>query len=134
MAASVGRPQVAYRETLTKPADAEGRYVKQTGGRGQYGHVKLRVAPGQPGDGFVFNNEIFGGAVPREFIAPVEEGVREAITTGVLAGYPIEDVTVTLYDGSSHDVDSSEIAFKVAGSMAFREAAVNPDRFCSNRL
>tara|TARA_B100001123_G_scaffold256684_1_gene286243 strand:+ start:1167 stop:3362 length:2196 start_codon:yes stop_codon:yes gene_type:complete len=123
VAASVGRPQVAYRETLTKPADAEGRYVKQTGGRGQYGHVKLRVAPGEPGDGFVFNNEIFGGAVPREFIAPVEEGVREAITTGVLAGYPIEDVTVTLYDGSSHDVDSSEIAFKVAGSMAFREAA-----------
>ena len=121
--ATVGRPQVAYRETLTKPADAEGRYVKQTGGRGQFGHVKLRVVPGEPGDGFVFNNEIFGGAVPREFIGPIEDGVREAITTGVLAGYPIDDVTVTLYDGSSHDVDSSEVAFKIAASMAFREAA-----------
>ena len=121
--ATVGRPQVAYRETLTKASEVEYRHVKQTGGRGQYGHVKLRVVPGQPGDGFVFQNEIFGGAVPREFIGPVETGVREAITTGVLAGYPIEDVTVTLYDGSSHDVDSSEVAFKIAGSMAFREAA-----------
>jgi elongation factor G len=123
VAASVGRPQVAYRETLTKSAQAEGRYVKQTGGRGQYGHVKLKVAPGESGAGFVFVNKVFGGAIPREFISPVEEGVREAITTGVLAGYPIEDVTVTLYDGSSHDVDSSEMAFKVAGSMAFRDAA-----------
>ncbi|MDP7337942.1 MAG: elongation factor G, partial [Vicinamibacterales bacterium] len=121
--ATVGRPQVAYRETLTKPAEAEGRYVKQTGGRGQYGHVKLRVTPGRAGDGFVFKNEIFGGAVPREFIGPIEDGVREAITTGVLAGYPIDDVSVTLYDGSSHDVDSSEVAFKIAASMAFREAA-----------
>jgi elongation factor G len=121
--ATVGRPQVAYRETLTKPAQAEGRYVKQTGGRGQYGHVKLRVVPGQPGDGFVFKNEIFGGSVPREFIGPIEDGVREAITTGVLAGYPIDDVSVALYDGSSHDVDSSEVAFKIAASMAFREAA-----------
>ncbi len=121
--ATVGRPQVAYRETLTKPAEAEGRYVKQTGGRGQYGHVKLRVTPGQAGDGFVFKNEIFGGSVPREFIGPIEDGVREAITTGVLAGYPIDDVSVTLYDGSSHDVDSSEVAFKIAASMAFREAA-----------
>ena len=120
--ATVGRPQVAYRETLTRPSAAEGRYVKQTGGRGQYGHVKIRVAPG---DGFVFKNEIFGGAVPREFIGSVESGIREALTTGVLAGYPIEDVTVTLYDGSSHDVDSSEIAFKIAGSMAFRQAARN---------
>jgi len=123
VAASVGRPQVAYRETLTKPANAEGRYVKQTGGRGQYGHVRIKVIPGQPGSGFVFHNEIFGGAIPREFIPPIEEGVREATTTGVLAGYPIEDVTVTLYDGSSHDVDSSEMAFKVAASMAFRDAA-----------
>ena len=121
--AAVGRPQVAYRETLTKPSEAEGRYVKQTGGRGQYGHVKLRVVPGASGDGFEFRNEVFGGAVPREFIGAVEAGIREAITTGVLAGYPIEDVTVTLYDGSSHDVDSSEVAFKVAASMAFREAA-----------
>ena len=123
VAATVGRPQVAYREALTKSAEAEGRYVKQTGGRGQYGHVRLRVMPGQPGDGFVFKNEIFGGAVPREFIGSIEDGVREAITTGVLAGYAIENVSVTLYDGSSHDVDSSEVAFKIAGSMAFREAA-----------
>ncbi len=121
--ATVGRPQVAYRETLTKKSEAEGRYVKQTGGRGQYGHVNLRVVPGQPGDGFVFENKVFGGSVPKEFIRPVEDGVREAITTGVLAGYPIEDVTVTLYDGSSHAVDSSEIAFKLAASMAFRDAA-----------
>ena len=123
VAATVGRPQVAYREAVTKPAEAEGRYIKQTGGRGQYGHVKLRVVPGQPGDGFVFENEIFGGAVPREFIGPIEDGVREAITTGVLAGYAIENVAVTLYDGSSHDVDSSEMAFKIAASMAFRAAA-----------
>ena len=121
--ATVGRPQVAYREALTKPAEADGRYVKQTGGRGQYGHVKLRVIPGQPGDGFVFTNEVFGGAVPREFIGSIEAGVREALTTGVLAGYAIEDVSVTLYDGSSHDVDSSEVAFKIAASMAFRAAA-----------
>ena len=123
VAATVGRPQVAYREALTKAAEADGRYVKQTGGRGQYGHVKLRVAPGQPGDGFVFTNDIFGGAVPKEFIGSIEDGVREAITTGVLAGYAIENVSVTLYDGSSHDVDSSELAFKIAASMAFRAAA-----------
>ncbi len=123
VAATVGRPQVAYRETLTRPAEAEGRHVKQTGGRGQYGHVKLSVVPGQSGDGFVFENRIFGGAIPKEFIPSVEAGVREAVTTGILAGYPIEDVTVTLLDGSSHDVDSSEVAFKIAASMAFREAA-----------
>ncbi len=123
VAATVGRPQVAYRETLTRPAQAEGRYVKQTGGHGQYGHVKLRVVPGPAGDGFVFENRIFGGAIPKEFIASVEAGVREAVTTGILAGYPIEDVAVTLLDGSSHDVDSSEMAFKIAGSMAFRAAA-----------
>ena len=123
VAATVGRPQVAYRETLTRPAEAEGRHVKQTGGRGQYGHVKLGVVPGRSGDGFVFENRIFGGAIPKEFIPSVEAGVREAVTTGILAGYPIEDVTVTLHDGSSHDVDSSEVAFKIAASMAFREAA-----------
>ena len=123
VAATVGRPQVAYRETLTRAAEAEGRHVKQTGGRGQYGHVKLSVVPGQAGHGFVFENRIFGGAIPKEFIPSVEAGVREAVTTGILAGYPIEDVTVTLLDGSSHDVDSSEIAFKIAASMAFREAA-----------
>ena len=123
VAATVGRPQVAYRETLTKAAEGEHRHIKQTGGRGQYGHVKLRVAPGASGSGFVFENQIFGGSIPREFIRSIEIGIRESITTGVLAGYPIEDVTVTLYDGSSHDVDSSEVAFKIAGSMAFRDAA-----------
>ena len=121
--ASVGRPQVAYKETLTRPTDAEGRYVKQTGGRGQYGHVKIRVAPGRAGHGFEFINDIVGGAVPREFIKPVETGIRGAMTTGVLAGYPIEDVQVSLYDGSHHAVDSSEGAFRMAGAMAFREAA-----------
>ncbi len=121
--ASVGRPQVAYKETLTRPANAEGRYVKQTGGRGQYGHVKIRVVPGPPGHGFEFVNDIVRGAIPREYIKPVEQGIRDAMTTGVLAGYPIEDVSVSLYDGSYHDVDSSEAAFKVAGSMAFRDAA-----------
>ncbi len=121
--ASVGRPQVAYKETLTQPAQAEGRYIRQTGGRGQYGHVKIRLAPRKPGEGFEFKNEIVGGAIPREFIKPVEEGIREALSTGVLAGYPVDDVAITLYDGSFHEVDSSELAFKIAGSMAFKEAA-----------
>ena len=121
--ASVGRPQVAYKETLTRSSAGEGRYVKQTGGRGQYGHVKIRVTPTRPGDGFEFVNEIVGGVVPREYIRPVEEGVRDAMTTGVLAGYPIEDVRVSLYDGSYHDVDSSEGAFQIAGVIAFRDAA-----------
>ena len=123
MEASVGRPQVAYKETLTHQAESEGRYVKQTGGRGQYGHVKIRVVPGQSGHGFEFVNDIVGGAIPREYIKPVEQGIRDAMTTGVLAGYPIEDVSVSLYDGSYHEVDSSEAAFKVAGAMAFRAAA-----------
>ena len=121
--ASVGRPQVAYKETLTKPAEGEGRYIKQTGGRGQYGHAKIRIAPCDNGGGFEFVNEIHGGSIPREYIKPVEQGIREAMTTGVLAGYPIDNVKVSLYDGSFHNVDSSEVAFKVAGSMAFRDAA-----------
>ena len=121
--ASVGRPQVAYKETLTVASEGEGRYVRQTGGRGQYGHVKLRVAPRKPGEGFEFLNEIVGGAIPREFIKPVEEGIREALSSGVLAGYPVDDVSVALYDGSYHEVDSSELAFKIAGSMGFKEAA-----------
>ena len=121
--ASVGRPQVAYRETLTRSSKGEGRYVKQTGGRGQYGHVKIRVAPAPPGHGFEFVNDIVRGAVPREYIRPVEAGIRDAMTTGVLAGYPIEDVSVSLYDGSHHEVDSSEGAFRIAGVMAFRDAA-----------
>jgi elongation factor G len=123
VAALVGRPQVAYKETLTRPAEGEGRYIKQTGGRGQYGHAKIRVAPRKPGEGFLFTSEIVGGVIPREYIKPIEEGVREAMTTGVLAGYPVDDVAVTLYDGSFHEVDSSEIAFKIAGSLAFKDAA-----------
>ena len=121
--ATVGRPQVAYKETLTHPAESEGRYVKQTGGHGRYGHVKIRVVPAQPGHGFEFVNDIVGGAIPREFITPVEHGIRDAMTTGILAGYPIEDVSVSLYGGSYHQVDSSEMAFKLAGAMAFRAAA-----------
>jgi elongation factor G len=121
--ASVGKPQVAYKETLTRPADGEMKYAKQTGGRGQYGHAKIHVYPGEPGTGYVFENEIVGGAVPKEYIKPVDQGIKEALTRGVLAGYPIDDVRVVLYDGSYHDVDSSEMAFKVAGSMAFQDAA-----------
>ena len=121
--ANVGRPQVAYRETITEDAEGEGLFVRQTGGRGQYGHAKVRVAPLTDGTDFEFVNEIIGGAVPREFIKPIEIGVREAMERGVLAGYPIMGASVTLYDGSYHDVDSSEIAFKVAGSMAFQDAA-----------
>ena len=123
VAAAVGRPQVAYKETLTRPAEGEGRYVKQTGGRGQYGHAKIRIAPRKPGEGFHFFNEIVGGVIPREYIKPIEHGIVEAMTTGVLAGYPVDDVGVTLYDGSFHDVDSNEMAFKIAGSMAFKDAA-----------
>jgi elongation factor G len=121
--ASVGRPQVAYKETLTQAAQGEGRYIRQTGGHGQYGHAKLRVQPRKPGEGFEFLNEIVGGAIPREYIKPVEEGIKEAMSAGVLAGYPVDDVSVTLYDGSYHEVDSSEMAFKIAGSMGFKEAA-----------
>jgi elongation factor G len=121
--ASVGKPQVAYKETLTRPADGDGRYVRQTGGRGQYGHAKIHLYPGEPGSGYVFENEIVGGAIPREFIKPIDEGIKEALTRGVLAGYPIDDVRIELYDGSFHDVDSSEMAFKIAGSLAFQDAA-----------
>jgi elongation factor G len=121
--ASVGRPQVAYKETLTRPAEGEGRYIRQTGGRGQYGHAKIRLVPRNPGEGYEFINNIVGGAIPKEFIKPIDQGIREAMTTGVLAGYPVDDVAVELYDGSFHDVDSSEMAFKIAGSMAFKDAA-----------
>jgi elongation factor G len=121
--ASVGKPQVAYKETLTRPADGEMKYAKQTGGRGQYGHAKIHLYPGEPGTGYVFENKIVGGAIPKEFIKPVDEGIKEALTRGVLAGYPIDDVRIELYDGSYHDVDSSEMAFKIAGSMAFQDAA-----------
>jgi len=121
--ANVGKPQVAYRETLRKAAEAEGKYIRQTGGRGQYGHVKIRLEPQPPGKGYEFVNEIVGGSVPKEFIKPVDQGIKEAMEGGVLAGYEMVDVKATLYDGSYHDVDSSEIAFKIAGSMAFKEAA-----------
>jgi elongation factor G len=121
--ASVGRPQVAYKETLTRPAEGEGRYIRQTGGRGQYGHAKIRVIPRQPGEGYEFLNETTGGSIPKEYIKPIDQGIREAMTNGVLAGYPVDDVAVELYDGSYHDVDSSEMAFKIAGSMAFKDAA-----------
>jgi elongation factor G len=121
--ATVGKPQVAYKETLTRSADGEMKYAKQTGGRGQYGHAKIHVHPGQPGTGYIFVNEIKGGAIPKEFVKPIDEGIKEALTRGVLAGYPIDDVKVELYDGSYHDVDSSEMAFKIAGSMAFQDAA-----------
>ncbi len=120
--ARVGRPQVAYRETITRPVEkAEYRYIKQTGGHGQYGHVVLEIEPGEPGSGIVFENDIIGGVIPREYIPAVEKGVREAAEGGVLAGYPVADVKVRLYDGSYHEVDSSEMAFKMAGSMAFKE-------------
>ncbi|HEY2432066.1 MAG TPA: elongation factor G [Vicinamibacterales bacterium] len=121
--ATVGKPQVAYKETLTRPADGEMKYAKQTGGRGQYGHVKIHLFPGEPGTGYIFENETTQGSIPKEFIKPIEEGIREALTRGVLAGYPVDDVRIELYDGSSHDVDSSEMAFKIAGSMAFQDAA-----------
>jgi elongation factor G len=121
--ASVGRPQVAYKETLTRPAEGEGRYIRQTGGRGQYGHAKIRLVPRQPGEGYEFINNIVGGSIPREYIKPIDQGIRDAMTTGILAGYPVDDVAVELYDGSFHDVDSSEMAFKIAGSMAFKDAA-----------
>ena len=121
--ASVGRPQVAYKETLTRSADGEMKYAKQTGGRGQYGHAKIHLYPGQPGTGYVFENKITGGSIPKEFIKPIDEGIKEALTRGVLAGYPVDDVRIELYDGSYHDVDSSEMAFKIAGSMAFQDAA-----------
>jgi elongation factor G len=120
--ANVGKPQVAYRETIRKASKAEGRYIKQTGGRGQYGHCKIELYPA-PGEGFVFENDITGGAIPKEFIKPIETGIREATERGILAGYPVVDVKIRLYDGTFHDVDSSEMAFKIAGSMAFQEAA-----------
>jgi elongation factor G len=121
--ANVGKPQVAYRETIRKKAEAEGRHIKQTGGHGQYGHVKIRVEPLPAGAGFVFENEVTGGRVPKEYINPTEVGIKDALEGGILAGYPMSDLKVTLYDGSYHDVDSSEMAFKIAGSMAIKEAA-----------
>ncbi|MEK7138993.1 MAG: elongation factor G, partial [Patescibacteria group bacterium] len=120
---NVGRPQVAYKETIAGTAEAEGKYIRQSGGRGQYGHVWLRVEPQQRGQGFEFVNAIRGGVIPEEFINPCEKGVREALDKGVVAGFPLVDMKVTLYDGSYHEVDSSEIAFKIASSAALQEAS-----------
>ena len=121
--ANIGKPQVAYREAITREAQGEGRFIRQTGGHGQYGHCKIRVKPAEPGHEFVFDNQISGGSIPKEFIKPIEQGIKEAMETGVLAGYPTTGVLVELYDGSYHDVDSSEVAFKIAGSMAYQDAA-----------
>ena len=125
--ANVGKPQVAYRESIRKEAQAEGRFVRQTGGKGQYGHAKIRLRPHPEGKEYEFVNAIVGGVIPREFIKPIDQGIREAILTGVLAGYPTTQIQVELYDGSYHDVDSSEMAFKIAGSMAFQAAAKKAD-------
>jgi elongation factor G len=121
--ANVGRPQVAYRETITRPGKGEGRFVRQTGGKGQFGHVVLELAPTEPGEGFKFINKTVGGSIPREYVAPVEAGIREAMYGGILAGYQVIDVQVTLVDGSYHEVDSSEMAFKIAGSIGFKEVS-----------
>jgi len=116
----VGKPQVAYKETITTPVEAEGRFIRQTGGRGQFGHVWLRLEPGERGSGFTFTNEIKGGAVPKEYISAIEAGASEALSTGVVAGYPVIDTMVTAFDGSYHEVDSSELAFKMAGSLGVK--------------
>jgi elongation factor G len=121
--ANVGKPQVAYRETVRKTVEHESKFVRQTGGRGQYGHVFLRIEPGEPGSGYGFVDGIVGGVVPREYIPAVNKGIQEQLQNGIIAGYPVVDVKVTLFDGSYHDVDSSEMAFKIAGSMGFREGA-----------
>jgi elongation factor G len=121
--ANVGKPQVAYRETIRRKSEAEGKYIRQTGGRGQYGHAKIRIEPNEPGKGYEFVNDVVGGSVPKEFIKPIDQGIKEAMEGGILAGYEMVDVRATLYDGSYHDVDSNEMAFKIAGSMAFKEAA-----------
>ena len=118
--ANIGKPQVAYREAITKKVDAEGKFARQSGGRGQYGHCLITLEPLEPGEGFVFENKVVGGAIPKEYIGPVQQGIEEAMANGVLAGYPVVDVKATVYDGSYHEVDSSEMAFKVAGSMAFK--------------
>jgi elongation factor G len=120
----VGRPQVAYRETIKKRVEKiEGKFVRQSGGKGQYGHVVINMEPSEQGQGYVFEDKVVGGVIPREYIGPVEQGIKEALETGVLAGYPVVDIKVQLIYGSYHDVDSSEMAFKIAGSMAFKEAA-----------
>jgi elongation factor G len=119
--ANVGKPQVAYRETIRGKVEQEGKFVRQSGGRGQYGHVWLKLEPNEVGKGYTFVNGVVGGTIPKEFIPAVDKGIREVCQTGVIAGYPVVDVKITLFDGSYHDVDSSEMAFKIAGSMGFKE-------------
>jgi elongation factor G len=123
--ANVGAPQVAYRETIRKAVRAEGKFIRQSGGKGQYGHVVIDLEPAEPGSGFEFVSKIVGGTVPKEYIAPAEQGMKEACASGILAGYPVIDLRAALVDGSYHDVDSSEMAFKIAGSMAIKEAVLN---------
>ena len=120
--ANVGKPQVSYKEAITKSTDVDMKYARQSGGKGQYGHVKIHVEPNEPGAGYVFENKVVGGAIPKEYIPAVDAGIQGALTSGVLAGYQVVDIKVTLYDGSYHEVDSSEMAFKIAGSMAIKEA------------
>ncbi len=123
VAANVGKPQVAYKETVMRPSEVEGKYIRQTGGRGQYGHVCIKVEPLERGKGFEFENEIVGGAIPKEYVPAVKKGIEEALDRGVLAGFPMMDLRVSLLDGSYHEVDSSEMAFKIAASMALKEGA-----------
>ncbi|MCX8010790.1 MAG: elongation factor G, partial [Ignavibacteria bacterium] len=125
--ANVGRPQVAYRETITKKVTAEGKFIRQSGGRGKYGHVVLEVEPNEKGKGYEFINKIIGGAIPKEYIPAVSAGIQEAMRNGVIAGYPVVDVKVTLIDGSYHEVDSDELSFRIAGSIGFKEAAKKAD-------
>ena len=120
--ASVGKPQVSYRETMTKPVDVEGKYVRQSGGKGQYGHCKIHVEPLEPGSGYIFESKIVGGSIPKEYIPSIDNGIQEAAKSGLIGGFEVMDFKVTLVDGSYHEVDSSEMAFKIAGSMAIKEA------------
>ena len=122
VAANVGKPQVAYRETIRNAAEGNGRHVRQSGGKGQYGHAVIKVEPLEKGGGYEFVDKIVGGTIPREYIKPIDQGIREALQTGIYAGYPVVDVKVTLFDGSFHEVDSSEMAFKIAGSLAIKDA------------
>lgn len=122
--ANVGKPQVAYRETLKQTVEQEGKFIRQSGGRGQFGHVWLKIEPQEPGKGYEFINEIVGGVIPKEYIPAVDKGIQEQMQNGVIAGYPVVDVKVTLFDGSFHEVDSSEMAFKIAGSMGFKQGAL----------
>jgi elongation factor G len=127
VAANIGKPQVSYRETIRRAADGVGRFVRQTGGRGQYGHAVIKLEPQEKGAGYEFVDKIVGGTIPREYIKPVDAGIREALETGIFAGFPVVDVKATLYDGSYHEVDSSEMAFKIAGSMAVKDAFEKAD-------